>query len=124
MSGLLPDKVLNTFLHNPAYECDGFKMWVPILKKYNPGGKYVLFERVSALYTLKQTQDESISDYMSRAPCLFIGLHVIAFNTMANLSSFSIPNAPDLAPLPTDFAPATLRLSMQTSTDSRHSYKG
>ena len=53
MSGLLPDKVLAIFLHKPAYEHDGFRMWSLILNKYNPQGKYELFKSFSALYTLE-----------------------------------------------------------------------
>ena len=85
MSGLLPDKVLNIFLHNPALKRDGFKMWGRILKNYDPRGKDELFERVSALYTLKQGPDESIADYISHARRLFSRIHGITFNTMANL---------------------------------------
>ena len=85
MSGLLPDKVLNIFSHNPAYEHDGFKMWVHILEKYDPRGKGALFESVFALYTLDKTQYKSIGDYISRVICLFSGLHGINFNTMENL---------------------------------------
>ena len=85
MSGLLPDKVLNIFSHNPAYEHDGFKMWVHILEKYDPRGKDALLDSVSDLYTLYQTQDEYISDYMSCTHLLFSGLHGFNFNTVGNL---------------------------------------
>ena len=86
MSSLLPNKVLNIFLHNPAYERDVFRMWGRILKKYYPRGKDALFESVSALCTLKQGPDESISNYMSCSHHLFSGLHGITFNTMATYS--------------------------------------
>ena len=85
MSVLLLDKVMNIFLHKPAYECNIFKMWVRILEKYCPNGKVTLFESVSTLYTLEKNQDEFISDYMSRALRLFSGLHGINFNTMTNI---------------------------------------
>ena len=82
---LLPDKVIYIFLHNPVYKFDGFKMWVRILKKYDPRGKEALLERVYALYTLDKNQDDSISDHMSLSLRLFSGLHGINFNTTANL---------------------------------------
>ena len=53
MYGLLPDKVFSIFIHNPMYKRDGLRMWVCILEKYDPQDKDALFERVSALYTLK-----------------------------------------------------------------------
>ena len=85
MSGLLPDKVLNIFLHIPAYENDGFRMWGFILKKYNPRVKDALFDSISDLYTLNQGPAESISIYMSHAHRLLSRLRGITFNTMANL---------------------------------------
>ena len=85
MSGLLLDKVLNIFLHNPTYERDGFNMLGRIIEKYKLRGTDALFESASTLYTIKQTQDNSISDYMSRSRRLFSGLHSLTFNTMANL---------------------------------------
>ena len=85
MSDLIPDKILSIFLHNPAYERGGFRMWGRILKRYNPRGKDALFESVSALYTLEKAADDMISAYMSRVRRLFIGLHGVSFNTMANL---------------------------------------
>ena len=66
MFDLLLNKVMNIFLHNSAYERNGFKMWVCILKKYDPRGKDALFESVSALFTLEKTQDGSIRNYTSR----------------------------------------------------------
>ena len=33
MSSLLLENILSIFLHNPAYKCDGFKMWGRILKR-------------------------------------------------------------------------------------------
>ena len=65
MTGLLPNKVLSIFLHKPVYERSSFRMWYRILKNYDPRGKDAIFEGVSTLYTLDQTQDESISAYMS-----------------------------------------------------------
>ena len=61
MSGPLPEKFLSIFLHNPTYERDGFRMWGRILEKYDPRENDALFERVSTLYTLEQSQDKSIS---------------------------------------------------------------
>ena len=52
MSGLLPEKILSTFLQNPVYKRGGFRMWGRIREKYDPRGKDALFESVSALYTL------------------------------------------------------------------------
>ena len=86
MPALLPDKVLSKFLHNPVYERDGFRMWGRILDKYDPRGKDALFESISALYTIEQVGDETISSDMSRACRLFSSLHGFIFNTMANLS--------------------------------------
>ena len=62
MSGILADKVLRVFLHNPVYEHDQFRMWGRILKKYYPRGKEALFKSVSALYMLEQGPTKSISD--------------------------------------------------------------
>ena len=85
MSNLLPDKVLVIFLHNPVYKRNGFRMWGHILKKYDPRGKDSMFKSVSDLYTLEQIHDKPISACMSRARRLFSGIHVITFNTMANI---------------------------------------
>ena len=85
ISDLLTDKVLSIFLHIPAYEHDRFRMWGCILEKYNPRGKDALFESVSALYTLEQTVDETIINYMSCSCRFFISLHGTIFNTMAKL---------------------------------------
>ena len=82
MSGLLTDKVLRIFLHNPAYERDGFRMWGRILGNYDPGGKYALFESVSDMYTLEQSHDEPISAYTSRSRRLFRRLRGITFYTI------------------------------------------
>ena len=85
MSGLLPDKFLNIFLHNPMYEHDGLSIWGCIVEKYNPRGKDALSESVLALYALNKRPGEIIHEYKSRASRLFSGLHGITFNTMANL---------------------------------------
>ena len=87
ITGLLPDKIMAIFLHNPVYERDRFKMWGRILEQYDPQGKDALFESVYALYTLEQAADELISAYMSRARRLFSGLHGVTVSTMANFSS-------------------------------------
>ena len=85
MSGLLMDKILSIFLHNPTYERDGLKMRSRILDRYKPRGKDALFEIVSALYTLEQVVDELISAYISCACRLFSGFYGITFNNMADL---------------------------------------
>ena len=85
MYGLLLDKVLHIFLHNPAYEHDGFRTWCRIHQNYDPRVKDALFESVSTLYTLEKGPDESIGDYMSCAQRLLSGIHGINFNTMSTL---------------------------------------
>ena len=85
MSSLLPHKVLSILLRNPAYKRYRFRMWVRILERYDPRCKYTLFESVSALYTLEQVEDETISAYMNRARSLFSSLHGVNFNTIVNL---------------------------------------
>lgn len=85
MSGLLPDKFLNIFLHNPMYEHDGLSIWGCIVEKYNPRGKDALSESVLALYALNKRPGEIIHEYKSRASRLFSGLHGITYNTVDNL---------------------------------------
>ena len=67
------------------YERVGFRIWGCILDTYNPRGKDVLFKCVSALYTIDQVADETISDYMSCPRRLFSGLYGVTINTMSNL---------------------------------------
>ena len=121
MSGLLTDKVLNIFLQNPTYKRYGFKMWGCILKKYNPRGKNALFERISDLYTLDKTQDESIIDYMSHTRRIFSGLHGITFNTMENIFIIVSSKRSRFGALVDRFCAGDPRSSTHMLTESRRS---